>query len=89
MIGYPLIASIDLLLTSFHITIYIAYNKKVSTSNIEYKMMDKHIAYSDQFLGAVSLFLRKSEEKFIKVGTFIGPIINTKIYENFVKIIFF
>ena len=39
-------------------------NKK-NLSNIEYKIIDKHIVYSEQCLGAEHLFLHKKEENIL------------------------
>ena len=44
------------------------FNKK-NLSNIGYKIIGKHIVYSDQQLGAVHSIMYKIETKIIKVGT--------------------
>ena len=44
--------------------------KKINPRNIEYKVLDRQVVYSDQSLGAHTL-LYKKDVKLIKVGTII------------------
>ena len=46
-------------------------NKKIYLSNLEYKLLDKHVEYSDQHTGAVHPGLGIIDFKLMKVCTII------------------
>ena len=61
--------------------------KKINLSNIEYKILNKHIIYSDQCVGAVHPNLYKKDAKImlISIMTLAYKIRHTQIERAFVR----
>ena len=61
-------------------------NTKIYLSNFEYNLLNKHVEYSDQHMGAVHPSLCNKDVKFMKIGwQRFAELLTTKNFTKFIK----